>query len=215
MNAITTCTAPRVPAGPDSLAAMASSRRAVLGAMAVVPVLGLVATPATAADTAWDTIYTRVRALDAGLDLAYDAEEVAVQQCSEACRAVRPAMLADRSWASIHDQLHTISLDQIAGLYEPPHVGAFGDGQAVADAVGEYRKQRAAFGRQFHVDEVRERSAQVGQEWRETYDAAIAMPVSTPAALAQKIELLTKGGATDDQMATLLLDAKRVAAEGR
>ena len=123
-------------------------------------------------------------------------------------------MLADRSWASIHDQLHTIPLDQIAGLYEPPHVAAFGNGQAVADAVCAYREKRAALARQFNIDEVQERSAQAGQDWRKAYDAAIAMPVSTLAALAKKIELLTNRGVTDDQMVFVLRDAKHVAGEG-
>ena len=188
------------------------TRRSLLGAIAVAPLaLSAISTAAAADDGTWATALARSKAADLAYGKASIAEEEAVQRWYDACKAIRPVGLIDRKWASLETQLHTTPLDEIEGLYEPPHVHEFGGGVGMAAAVARYREQRVAL-RESHQIAVHEQvMSEASKEWREAYDAAVETAVPTIAALADKIEMINHQTAACDELENLLDDVRRLA----
>jgi hypothetical protein len=190
---------------------MDTSRRALLGAIAIAPLVATAAGAAGPSASEWNLALAAARKADEDLDVAFAAEEQARDAWQDRCEALRPAMLTDRPYAPLLSQLHELPLDQVAVLYEPPHVGKFGDGASVAAVVGAYREKRSKLREELRVVALGDESRAASKAWRSAYEAAIRTPAPTIRSFAEKIALLKTGDVEDDHVDYLLADANLLA----
>lgn len=192
-----------------------TTRRALLTAAAVMP--ALIVAPAIAVaspvdDAVWLRALAAAQIAEEQLDAAFDTSSGAEDAIMEAGRVLAPACIIEHRFAPSYSQLHTLSLDEVASLYEPPHVdGPHGGGAAIAEQVRIYREQVEALKFEHRVAELKECSREKAQVWHAAMADAFATPAPSVRALAEKIALLLHYDSDEDIITSVLADARRLA----
>lgn len=192
-----------------------TTRRALLTAAAVMPALIVAPAFATTSpidDAAWKRAHAAAQLAEEQLDAAYAVDCDAEEAVMDAAELIKPVAIVERRFAPTYSQLNTMPLDEVARLYEPPHVdGPHGGGIVVAEQVRLYRERVEALKVEHRVAERKEHSSQQAKVWNAAMSDAFATPAPSVPALADKIALLLRYDPNEDIINSVLADARRLA----